>query len=330
MRHNLKLPLILVLATLITFGGVFYLEKIANAQGKSGQAFSISPPLVDMKAKPGQTVTAKITLTNVSNGELLIKNQFNDFGAKNETGEPSIVFDDNDSTAYSLRQWISGPPPFVLKSKESRTIDFSIRVPKEAEPGGHYAVIMFTGTAPELEESGVALKAGIGTLVLLRVEGKIENKASLVEFFSSNGLFAKASFFETGNLGFVTRIKNEGNVHIKPTGTIEIKDMSGKVVQKLRFNGDPSDPKDQPHSILPGSIRRFEQAFDQSWMLGRYEATLDVKAAGNIHITDKVTFWVIPWKLIVLSLVGIGLGFFLLKSLIKKYNRHIIKKARGR
>src|SRR5688572_1810721 len=76
-----------------------------QVRAENGQAFSISPPLLELKGDPGQTVTASIKLTNVSADELLMKAQFNDFAAKNETGEPNIIFDESDSTTYSLRHW---------------------------------------------------------------------------------------------------------------------------------------------------------------------------------------------------------------------------------
>ncbi len=60
------------------------------ASAENGQALSITPPVMELQGEPGKTVTATIKVTNISAGDLLIKNQVNDFGAKNETGEPNI------------------------------------------------------------------------------------------------------------------------------------------------------------------------------------------------------------------------------------------------
>jgi hypothetical protein len=162
----------------------------------SGQAFSITPPLIELQADPGQTVNATLKLTNVSPSELLVKTQFNDFGPKNETGEPNIIFEDNKNTPYSLRRWFASPDPFTLKTAETRTLTFPIAVPKSAEPGGHYAVIRFTGSLPGVEDKGVALSASIGTLVLMRVSGNIQEKAALLDYFSATPKFDTSSFFE--------------------------------------------------------------------------------------------------------------------------------------
>ncbi len=165
-----------------------------NAQVPAGQAFSISPPLIELKADPGQTSKATIKFTNISAGELLIKTQFNDFGAKNETGEPNIIFDDVDNETHSLRTWIESPAPFRIASKETKTVELPIKVPTNAEPGGHYVVTRFTGTTPGLEENGVALTASIGSLVLMQVSGDIKEKASTASFYTATPQFAQTSF----------------------------------------------------------------------------------------------------------------------------------------
>lgn len=308
------------------------------AYAEAGQAFSISPPLIELQADPGQTLNTTIKFTNISDGELVIKTQFNDFGPKNETGEPDIIFEDVENSKYSLRQWIASPAPFKIKAHETKSIDFPISIPKNAEPGGHYAVIRFTGTAPEQTGNGVSLTASIGTLVLLQVSGDIQEKAAIEEYFSAGVLETqkgfkvgdRSGFFKKGPLMFVERIENVGNVHLKPTGIIEVKNILGRTVETLRVNGNPTDKQDEPKSILPQSIRRFEQPLDKTWMFGRYTAKLTlVYGQGQQTLTATVTFWVIPFDLILAVLVIVVGLFFLLRWAIRRYNAHIIANATG-
>ncbi|HKX73570.1 MAG TPA: hypothetical protein VJM32_06125 [Candidatus Saccharimonadales bacterium] len=312
---------------------------VAGVKAEAGQAFSISPPLIELKADPGQTVNATIKFTNVSGGELLIKTQFNDFGAKDESGDPNIIFDDTQSVTYSLRNWIASPQPFKIASKETKTLTFPITVPNDAEPGGHYAVIRFTGTAPDLEQSGVSLTGSIGSLVLLQVAGDIKEDAEMIEFAPAtvhtkqNGdpEYTNTSFFETGPLGFVQRIKNSGNVHVKPTGTVEIFNAFGSKVSTVRVNGDPTNPKDPPKSVLPQSTRRFgETVSDAGFLFGYYTAKVNVSyGQGQKQLTQTINFWVIPYKLIILVVVIGTALFFLLRVGIRRYNQHIIGRAGG-
>ena len=304
--------------------------RTAFAEG--AQAFSISPPLIELTADPGQTVKATIKFTNVSDDELLIKTQVNDFGAKNESGDPNIIFEDVDNGAFTLRHWVISPAPFRIKAHESKTVDFPIAVPQGAEPGGHYAVIRFTGSSPALEESGVSLTASIGSLVLLQVSGNTVENAAVAELFSAQttgkGAGDRKGFFENGPIAFVERIQNSGNVHIKPTGTIEISNMFGHRTATLRVNGDPTDPNNNPKSILPGSIRRFEQTLSKKWLFGRYTATVKMSyGQGQKPLEQTITFWVVPYKIIILATALITGMFFGLRWAIGRYNAHIISKA---
>ncbi len=87
-----KLHVRVASVVLCSFISAFCILPAAIVQAENGQAFSISPPLIELNADPGQTVNATIKFSNISNDELLIKNQLNDFGASNESGEPNILF----------------------------------------------------------------------------------------------------------------------------------------------------------------------------------------------------------------------------------------------
>jgi hypothetical protein len=293
---------------------------------ETGQAFSISPPLVELSADPGQKVTANIKLTNVSAGPLHITVQANDFGSKNETGEPNILFDENKETTYSLRRWVVTPQEFDLKSQETRTIAVPIQVPANAEPGGHYGVIRFTGTS-EGGSNDVSLAASIGSLVLLQVSGDIRQEAAVEDFYTAGVNFDKQSFFESTPLQFVTRIRNDGNIHVKPTGTVTVTDSFGNDISSLRINGDPNDEKQQPRSILPQSVRRFDTALQDKQLFGRYEATLDLTYADGKTLQQTTHFWVIPYRLILAGIAIAALVVFGLRWGIKRYNTYIVKKA---
>lgn len=326
-KNHLRRFLTFYLIISVVMLGVF----VQPAKAQSNQAFSISPPLVELKADPGQTVTASIKLTNVSDSTLRIQSHFNDFGAKDETGEPNIIFEESHTTVYSLRQWIASPEPFTIAPQETKTVDFLITVPHNAEPGGHYAVIRFSGSTPELEQNGVALTASIGSLVLLKVSGAINEKASITEFFTATQKFAQNNIFESGPITFVERIKNDGNVHLKPTGNIDIFNAFGQQVASLPVNGDPRDTNNPPRSVLPNSIRRFDQTWDSGFTLGYYRARVELTYGQDSKpLFATAVFWVIPYKTIGLGLLILIVLFFGGRFGLKKYNHYIIKKAGGR
>jgi hypothetical protein len=297
----------------------------ANAQATSAgaaQGLQISPALVELNATPGKTYTVTLHVTNVTASDLAYGTSADDFNAADETGTPHILLDSTLPSTVSIRSWIASIAPFTLRAGKSQVITAQITVPTNAEPGGHYGVLRFSGSAPELKDTGVGLSASAGVLMLIRVDGAITEKASLASFFSeTNG--TQSSFFESGPLTFVTRIKNDGNIHVKPIGSIELRDAFGGLVTTMPVNADKSN-------VLPSSTRRFEAQYNNTWMFGLYTAnlTLGYGTTGQA-ITSTISFWVIPYKLILICLLVLATVIFILARMVRVYNRRIIAKSKN-
>lgn len=293
----------------------------------SGQGLEISPPVIELAADPGQTVTANIRVRNVTAGELIAKGKADDFGAGNdESGQPKLLLDESGATRYSLKYWVSGVPDLRLAPQELKKATVTITVPKDAEPGGHFGVVRFTAVPPDMEGTGVALSASVGALILLKVSGQVTEKLSLMEFSaikSDLNAYTKKSFFEHGPVEFLVRLKNEGTVHEKAVGVIEVTNIFGRKVGSVAVN-----PKGG--NVLPDSVRRFQQSLDKKQLFGHYTAKLSMTYSGDKRLEGKLGFWVIPWKLVLLVLIGLAALFFLLKLGIRKYNEHIIAQAQKR
>jgi hypothetical protein len=45
-------------------------------------------------------------------------------------------------------------------------------------------------------------------------------------------------------------------------------------------------------------------------------------------LSSEVSFWVIPYKLVILAIAGLVALFFALRFSLRKYNAHIINKSR--
>lgn len=293
-----------------------------------GQALEIAPPIITLTANPGQTIKTQIKLRDVAGTNLLVTNQVDDFVAAGEDGTPKILTgSDDNSNPFSLKNWITPLQSLTLKPKEIETLAVTIHVPTDASPGGHYGVIRFTGTAPQLNGTGVSLSASLGALVLLTVNGQLHDNLTLQEFSVNNGGSA-ASLFESTPLTFVVRLKNNGNVQEEPTGHIVITDMFGKAIAGVNVNLPP-------RNILPSSIRKFTSPLDQTvigdtHLFGRYQAAIEL-TYGNTSkktLTANLTFWVIPYRLIALVVVILIAAFFILRFTIRRYNRLIISRAR--
>lgn len=282
----------------------------------AGQGLEISPPLLDLKADPGQTLQTQIRIRNVTKETLVVKAQYEDFVASGEDGQPKILLNPDEKSPYSIKDWLSAPASTTLAPEERKTMDVTIKVPKDAGPGGHYGVVRFTGTPPELADTGVSLSASVGTLVLVNVSGNVTQSAKIAELFTSqNG--KKRNLFEYGPVGITTRVQNTGNIHFQPKGTVQVTNMFGKNVYVGQLNSDN-------RNVLPGSIRKFEQTMDKKMLFGRYTVRADVVYGSDNQITSQsISFWVIPYKLIAIIL----LALVLIVVIFRQYNKFIIRRA---
>ncbi len=295
----------------------------APAAGSAGQGLEISPPVIELTANPGDTLTTTIRVRNVTKGELIAQGKADDFGAgDSEEGQPKLLLDETGASRYSLKYWVQNVPDIRLAPQELKTNTIRIVIPKNAEPGGHFGVVRFTAVPPDLAGTGVALSASVGTLILVKVTGDIKQKLTLAEFSAQKS--GKASnFFEYGPINFVTRVRNEGTVHEKPMGSIQVKSWTGKDVANIAVN-------DKGGNVLPDSVRRFNQTLEEKRLFGQYTANLNLKYANGMTLSSTIKFWVIPWKLILLILVGLVALVFVLRLAIRRYNEHIIAMARRR
>lgn len=292
----------------------------------SGEALEIAPPIIELNGNPGQSLKAKIYLRDVSKSELIVRSAVNNFVASGLTGTPHILIKNNTHDPYAINNYVAPIPTLLLKPQQIKNLYVTINIPKDASPGGHYGVIRFTAAPPALNgSSGVSLSASIGALVLLTVSGHIVQGLQTHSFnVAQRG--KSSSFFQTYPLAFNEIFKNTGNVQLIPTGLLTVKDMFGNTISQLAINREQGN-------VLPDSMRKFTEnltsvIMSNKTLFGRYSASFSVKyGSSKKTLTDHLTFWVIPLKLIAIWIVVLIGGFFLLRWSIKRYNRHILDKA---
>ena len=294
-----------------------YADTTPNAEG-----LELSPAIINLNADPGKVYTATINVMNTTSSRLSFTTSTDDFGSKDETGTPSIILDGDGSSPTSIKNWVDTIPAFTLAPHEKEPITVVVTVPPNAEAGGHYGVVRFSGTPTDANGSTLGLVASAGTLFLVRVSGHINENLQLTTFSTASRDDKEGSFFESGPLKFVERFTNTGNVHVQPVGQIEIHDTFGNHVATIPIN-------DTKGNVLPGGVRRFEQDFNKYWLFGHYTADLSVGyGTQGEAIVRTIGFWVIPYKLLLVTLLILIVIIYILTRLIKRYNKFIISRAK--
>lgn len=335
MGKKLSSRLIAAILTAVLALGATVVPALAATNSQStkggGQALEIAPPIINLKANPGQTIKTKIQLRDVSGTDLIVSNEINDFVAGGEGGAPKILLNGSSNDPYSMKNWVQPLSQLTLKPEQIQTLNVTINVPKNASPGGHYAVIRFTGTPPKLKGQGVSLSASLGSLVLLTVSGNIQEHLSISDFAvgkQGDKGFNPGSFFKNIPLTFVEKIKNTGNLQEEPSGIVTVTDMFGHKVAAFEVN-------QPPHNVLPSSTREFTQQLDKavagnSHFFGRYTADVSLTYGQKDQtITAHLSFWIIPWILILIIIAALIVLFFIFRHLMRRYKRRIISQAQN-
>jgi hypothetical protein len=316
----LLIPTLVLFFCFLTYGPV-------SAQSVG---IKISPVVLEELVEPGQVIRRQIKVTNESDTPRIFYAYLRDFGAEGETGQAKLLAPGTDY-GYSIASWIKVTSEGLeFGGNEERAIDFEIVIPSDIGPGGYRGAILF-GTEPprvqvESEDrgAGMSIAQQAASLVLLRVKGDVFEEASIREFNTDKDFYSTPF-----SVDFLIRVENSGNVHVKPHGTISIKNMFGKEVAVVRVN-------EAGGNILPDSIRRF---MDVKWEgkngIGKYTATLglsygsgvDAGGQGKGSIVGEKSFWIIPWRIIVpvgLTLLLLSLTMFFL---LRLYRNRAVKQA---
>lgn len=290
-----KVQMCTIVWTLLIVFGLFIIPN-------ETEAMTVSPPVIELEIGPGKNATKMIRLYNELDipTSLFIELRGVDQTVHAETGAPTIL--PNTETLEPPLSWIELPYRTVaLNPRSSTDIPLKITIPAVAEPGGYYGALMVSSQALD-NYDGVQVVGKTVIMLLLTVTGDTIRKGAITEF----GAVPTDSLFSSQPNGFFVRIQNEGTVHFKPTGMIDINGIFG-LKKSLTVNNEE-------RSVLPGWTRRFDASWSnqklrggflgewQRFGFGRYTAALAI-TIGKENLTEQFVYWVIPWRTIILLVI---------------------------
>lgn len=303
MKYKLHL---LAVGALVSTVAIF--AGLALAQDTSTIALSVSPQVFEVNADPGDVITESFKIVNGTDIDLTLNATPKNFTPDGEDGGVTLT---ESTTSFSLASWITvSPTKVTVPARGSQVFDFVITLPADAEPGSHLGSIIVQTDPIDIDGSGAAVSQEIGPLILASVSGDIVESAEIASFTTD-------SFWEKGPIEFETRVTNNGNVHFKPSGTIEIKNMFGNIVATIDL---------EEKNVLPNSTRRLVNEWSPGFTVGRYTADLTlVYGADGTILTGSTSFTVFPYKVI----LPITLGVILLVWIGVRYRGRISKAGKA-
>lgn len=300
---------------------------------------TISPTSAELVVNPGEQVKKSVRITNQTNQTITYKVSPVDFRVVGTEGAVSVEQTDDPKSSA----WFSlSPTQFTLAAGANRKVDYVINVPPNAEPGGHFVSILFEPqTDSDISGPGAAVIQRVGSLVLMRVSGNITEKARIQRLVPKSyvGTWTEATgtdgktkiliptdeqlnqeqpkrYFSKGPVGFDLFVKNEGNVHVKPAGTLKIKDLFGREV-KVALD---------PRNVFPGGERRSTAIWPTKWLWGIYYTAEVTALYGDTNqvMMAKTSFWGFPLPAL-LAVVGLTLFVLLLRKRLSRAIKVLVK-----
>lgn len=244
---------------------------------------SVTPAVIDEKAKPRDIIKQTITILNTSDRKLNLYPSVNDINV--QEGEQAFAAASNaDERAVSLANWIELSRGVVeLGPGEEKVIPFVIRVHLAAAAGAYHAAITFAdGSTREMAEASAPLST---------IDVNVDVAADIKETMQLNKFFTDRIFFSGDDVLFNLQLENIGNQDLKPKGEIRVYDRRGKEVAALDVNKDGQ-------MISPDQVSQLASVWSAAQGFGRYKAFLNVDfgASQKASVQDTIYFWVVPWQ----------------------------------
>jgi hypothetical protein len=322
---------------------------------ETGLRLVTSPLPINLVTEPGKTVTTDLTVKNDGTEPETLRIDMMKFRAYEDTGSP-LLMDPEPGDAFF--DWVTfSEREFTIAAQERKTVKVTIAVPETASFGYYYAFV-FTRAKDKSEtaERQTAVVGGTATLVLLEARVAEAKRELTVSGFSVD-----RRAYEFLPVRFAIPVRNSGNVHIAPAGSIFIMKGDDQVAE-LPVNAEKGN-------ILPDSLRTYESRWDDGFPLfrdkvengttlldeqgnpereivwnfenaahlrfGKYAAKLLLvydDGLRDVPVEGEVEFYVVPWRLVLfgiaLPVVPALLVYAFMRFRLRRLRREISEDAR--
>ena len=270
---------------------VAFMGGAGEAQASTG--LTIQPIKVSQTLDPGTTYTGYINLSNASDKEVIVQVKTEDFLPS--AGTNSLNFVGRAPGVTSVRDWITinKPAEFSFLQGKTESVQYTITVPKDAEPGGHFGVIFFKAIEKVDQEEQLKIGTQVGVLILVTVNGDFERTGRILDATAP-------SFLTNGPVPFTIKFENTGTVHYEPRGRISITNLFGKEVAVVPIEGQV---------VLPTGVKDLAFAWQPAtrFLIGKYTASIVIDGEGETPLaSETLIFYAAP----VWYILGLLIAFF--------------------
>lgn len=317
---------------------------VAYAQTDEGFSLQVSPSPLVATVQPGADKTIELQVRNTNLSEQTLKMGLRSFSVDNTSGQVKL----GEEAPIEVRQMVTfATPSFSLEAGQIFTQRIAIHTDKNKGFGYNFAITISQQNPPKGKNGQSAIAGSVAVFTLITVD-----KPGAERKFEFSNLSVSKHSYEYLPAEITLKLKNTGNVNVQPTGTVFIQRNStdAKPIAALPLN-------DAGGYILPGATRAFTVVWDDgfpryhttqngnsptrelSWRdgglsklrFGRYVAKVVAiynDGERDIPIMSEISFWVVPWRIMLALFVAIVVAFVGLIVTVRSIIRAVRRASR--
>jgi hypothetical protein len=214
-------------------------------------------------------------------------------------------------TAPNISSWLNfSTPGGYINPGQMVTVDYTVSVPENTQPGGYYAAAFAETQYPKIPNS-ITLNERVGELFYVQVAGPVVEKGELLTW--------QSNFFQKPPLTSTVRLQDDGSIHYPATIQLNVKDILGHSKYSLYTVKE----------LLPQTVRKVVMPWNKTPSLGLFKVT------GSVSFLNQHKTLPTKWVLVMSSTVRLVIAAVLISAVLivviyPKYHSRRMAKRRGK
>lgn len=277
-----------ILLALFMVMGIVSIAPIASAQ-QIPESMVLAPTDRKYNVQPGQVITDTMTVVNDGKVAYDLLVYARPYSVNNVEYEPNFTATPPNADAY---KWVQFQKTlYHVEAGATQKIDFTMRVPQQANAGGHYGVV-FAETQPTAPAQGTSVlrKKRLGMILYATVGGDYKSAGEVIG--------TDIPFWQhEPPLKVLLKAKNTGNTNFDVNAKITIRDVFGATKHTAS----------KQFTLLPTTTRHMNMDWTNGPWFGLYNVEVEQTILDKTTKTNRYVMMMpryIPFIIIVMLLVG--------------------------
>jgi hypothetical protein len=242
----------------------------------AGADFCVSPTILELGRAPGRVAvgTVEVRLRGERAQRFAV-----DVEDVSQRRGGTFSFGTQRRSPFSASRWITlSPARFRGSPDRVQPVQFTVRVPADAEPGDHVTALTVKRLTPAV--GGTTLVQAVAVRLTVRVRGRLRPAVALLDLRApriSGG----------GTVSGTVTVRNAGNVRLNF-------DRENPGALRVLGGGDVKAAQPFRGPLYPGQERAFRLTWTDPPLFGHFDQRGEVRT-NRLRMISR-GFWVVPWR----------------------------------